>query len=68
MNPKQHLIISSVVDCLLNPLAIRISSVVLCRLMAGACDEGGWEDGGGRVQGDGSLEEHVLELSGDLDD
>lgn len=61
-NELSHRIISSVVDCLRNPRAMRISSVVLCLRIAGAWVGGG----GGRAQGDGSLDEQVLELSGDL--
>ena len=55
------------VDCLLNPRAIRISSVVDCLLIAGRllpCSTTG--SGGGRPQGLASLEEHILVESGDL--
>lgn len=60
----RHRIISSVVDCRLNPLAIRISSVVDCLLIAGRCCSGGGPVAG-RLDGLGSLEEQLLE-SGDL--
>lgn len=58
-------IISSVVDWRRNPLAIRISSVVDCRRMAGArsCAVGG--AGAPLPLGDASLEEQVEEDSGD---
>jgi len=51
-----HRIISSVVDCLRKPRAMRISSVVDCRR----------KFGGLGVTGDGSREEHVEEESGDF--
>lgn len=55
-------IISSVVLCRLKPRAIKISSVVDCLLIMGAC----WMLPGDLAQGLGSLEEHD-ELSGDLE-
>lgn len=59
-----HRIISSVVLCLRNPRAMRISSVVDCRLMAGRCSCGG--GGTALLHGLGSRLELQLLESGDL--